>query len=174
MTRIASALLAGALAVTGCGESQDRGWVPVLASQPPTYLEQELERAREEIVEARNEVAPESAVRTKLESAESRLTALTEVFLPLYGAMLEAADAYRYHSMEDEAGAQEALDRVEEVILEVNRRSGGRLESELEQTSALVARARTALAGSATEAGPALETLSEHLNDLITRAGLIL
>ena len=166
----------------GC-EAQEGGWTPVLEADVPRFLATELERVREDVAEARRELAPEAAADAaagpvdslgRLEDAERRLSALTEVYLPLYGANVAASNAYRRHQLGQEREVAGDLDRIDEVVSSLSRSVAGGLESELEQISARVARARTALEGGSPETAGRLRDLAEMLNDLVTRAGLIL
>jgi hypothetical protein len=163
-------LLMATAIVAGC-ERRDGGWTPVLEGTMPAYLETELERVTEEVRAARSAPA-ESA--SRLEEAERRLVNLTGVYLPLYRAKVDASNAYRHHEMGDDAEAGRALDRVESMVAAVSRETAGTLEAELERVSGEVARARVALEAGSGEAGGDLRRLAELLNDLITRAGLIL
>ncbi|NIW37409.1 MAG: hypothetical protein GWN32_13065, partial [Gemmatimonadetes bacterium] len=71
---------------------------------------------------------PEAA-ESELEEAEGRLRGLARVYLPLYGAKVEAANAYRHHALGDLGASRAELDRVDEAIAAVSRETGGGLEA---------------------------------------------
>lgn len=167
------------VALLGACEPQDGEWSPVLEADVPRFLATELERVRDDVVEARRAVTSDAEdaggpAAERLRDAEDRLSTLTGVYLPLYGAKVAAANAYRRHQLGEEREASRDLDRIDEAVAVASRTSAGALEAELEQVSERVARARVALEGGSTEAGERLRELAELLDDLITRAGLVL
>jgi hypothetical protein len=146
---------------------------PLVETTAPRYLEDELARVAEDVQAAlESSDAEESTAR--LEDAATRLEALTAVYLPLYRARVEAANALRLYAGGESADAERALGRAEEMILTVSRGSPGRMERELETAAAQVGRARVAVAGDSGEAEPNLRRLVETLTDLLERAGLVL
>lgn len=169
---ILTLLLAMAL-TTGCG-TDGEGWTPVLESTPPTFLDQELVRALEEVREAREAVPASDAAGAALEQVEDRLEAVVEVYLPLYRAKVEAANAYRYHQLGQGQALERSLDAIEEGVMAVSRAREGELAAEMQHVSELVADARVALEGGPAGAGQQLQRLAEALDDLVTRAGLLL
>lgn len=174
MTIRVEAVLALAVLLVAC-QPRDGGWLPVLESAVPTYLERELMRATEDVEAGRAvlESAPEETAE-RLEEAAARLRSLSGVFLPLYRARIDAANAYRYHALDRDRDALDALTAVDEAIGAVARETGDAIEAELERVSAMAARSRVSLQSGSSEAAAHLETLSETLTDLVARAELIL
>lgn len=172
--RLTSLLAAGILAVAGCERSPD-AWTPVLGDFSTSYLDDELGRAQNGLVEARGSVRSDPERTTELlEIAEGEIRRLREVYLPLFEAREMANNAYRLHFLRRDGDAADELEGIRATVLEVSRAARGPLLGELERIQELVGDARLELEAGSPTATAALHDLVVEMEDFVTKAGIFI
>jgi hypothetical protein len=166
----AIAVLAGS---GGCGRQAH--WLPYPEETSTRFLHEEVGEALAAVEAAAASIRtdPAAAERAVAEARVS-LLALEGYYLPLLETRGLAYNALRWYRLGEPSKALEALDEIEQTILEISDRGDPQLSREFDNPLETAVNAKAAVRAGRADAAKLLEQLSSRINLMLLKGGLVL